>query len=160
FGKEQGEALYAPNETSTGGQAEPRQKSAWLRSLGALLAGFVVVVILSVATDAVLRAVRVFPSAGQVMSNALFLLATVYRTAYGIAGSYVTARLAPNRPLQHALAGGFVGLVLSIAGAVATWKQSATMGPHWYPLALVLTALPAAWVGGRLRQAQINGSRA
>ena len=40
------------------------------------------------------------------MSDALFLLATVYRSLYAVAGSYVTARLAPHRPMKHALAGG------------------------------------------------------
>jgi hypothetical protein len=84
------------------------------------------------------------------MSDALFLLATVYRTVYAIAGSYVTARLAPYGPMQHALLGGVIGLVLSTVGAVATWNQGPEFGPHWYPLALIATALPCAWAGGRL----------
>ncbi len=121
-----------------------------LRSLGALFAGFVVVVALSLGTDLALHATGIFPPLGQPMSDALFLLATVYRTVYAIAGSYVTARLAPNRPMQHALLGGAVGLVLATVGAVATWDQGPEYGPHWYPLALVATALPCAWAGGRL----------
>ena len=121
-----------------------------LRSLGALFAGFVVVVALSLGTDVALHATGIFPPLGQAMSDALFLLATVYRTVYAIAGSYVTARLAPNRPMQHALLGGAVGLVLATVGAVATWNKGPEFGPHWYPLALVATALPCAWAGGRL----------
>jgi hypothetical protein len=121
-----------------------------LRSLGALFAGFVVVVAPSLGTDLALHATGIFPPLGQPMSDALFLLATVYRTVYAIAGSYVTARLAPNRPMQHALLGGAVGLVLATVGAVATWNRGPEFGPHWYPLALVATALPCAWAGGRL----------
>ena len=121
-----------------------------LRSLGALFAGFVVVVAFSLGTDLALHATGIFPPLGQPMSDALFLLATVYRTVYAIAGSYVTARLAPNRPMQHALLGGAIGLVLATVGAVATWNQGPAFGPHWYPLALVATALPSAWAGGRL----------
>ena len=121
-----------------------------LRSLGALFAGFVVVVVLSLGTDLVLHATGIFPPLGQRVSDALFLLATAYRTVYAIAGSYVTARLAPNRPMQHALLGGAVGLVLATVGAVATWNKGPEFGPHWYPLALVATALPSAWAGGRL----------
>jgi hypothetical protein len=68
------------------------------RSIAALLAGFVIVVILSLGTDAVLHAAGIFPPLGQIMSNALFLLATVYRTIYAVVGSYVTARLAPIGP--------------------------------------------------------------
>jgi hypothetical protein len=46
------------------------------RSIGAVLAGFVVVVLLSLGTDVVLHATRVFPPWGQPMDDALFLLAT------------------------------------------------------------------------------------
>jgi hypothetical protein len=122
-----------------------------LRSIGAVFAGFVVVVVLSLGTDWALRSTGVFPPWGQPMSDALFLLATVYRTLYAVAGSYVTAWLAPHRPMKHALAGGLVGLVLSTVGAVATWDRGPDFGPHWYPLALVATAMPCAWAGGRLR---------
>jgi hypothetical protein len=84
------------------------------------------------------------------------LLATVYRILFGVAGSYVTARLAPDRPLQHALLGGVIGLGLSIAGAAATWNKGPAFGPHWYPLALVFTALPTAWIGGKLCLMQLR----
>jgi len=126
------------------------------RSVGALLAGFLAVVILSIGTDALLHAMGIFPPLGQPMSDALFLLATAYRIVYGVAGSYLTARLAPDRPMQHALVGGAVGLVLSIVGAVATWNRVPSLGPHWYPLALVATALPCAWLGGKLRLMQLR----
>jgi hypothetical protein len=127
-----------------------------LRSIGAVFAGFVVVVVLSLGTDAVLHATGVFPGWGEPMSDALFLLATAYRTLYAVAGSYLTARLAPHRPMKHALAGGVVGLVLSTLGAVATWDRGPEFGPHWYPLALVVTAMPCAWAGGRFRSMQLR----
>jgi len=127
------------------------------RSVGALLAGFIAVVILSLGTDSALRALGVFPPLGQPMSDGLFLLATVYRTVYAVAGSYLTARLAPDRPMGHALVGGAIGLVLSLAGALATWNRGPAFGPHWYPLALVATAMPCAWAGGRLRLEQVQG---
>lgn len=116
----------------------------------ALLAPFPVVVVLSLGTDLVLHRTGVFPAWGQAMSDALFLLATLYRTVYGVLGSYLTARLAPNRPMGHALTGGVIGQVLSIVGAVTTWNKGPEFGPHWYPLALVVTAMPCAWVGGKL----------
>jgi hypothetical protein len=127
----------------------PPPPSIW-RSVGALFGGFVVVVVLSLGTDLALHSAGVFPPWGQPMSDALFALATVYRTVFAVAGSYVTARLAPHSPMKHALIGGVVGLVLSTAGAVATWDKGPEFGPHWYPLALVATALPCAWAGGRL----------
>ena len=84
------------------------------------------------------------------MSDALFLLATAYRTVYGAAGSYIAARLAPDRPMTHALALGVVGLALSTVGAIATWGRGPAFGPHWYPLAVIAIAMPCAWAGGRL----------
>ena len=37
------------------------------------------------------------------MSGRLFLLAFAYRFVFDVAGSYLTARLAPDRPMRHAL---------------------------------------------------------
>jgi hypothetical protein len=91
------------------------------------------------------------------MSDAPPLLATVYRSIPAIVGSYIMARLAPDRAMQHALAGGAVGLVLNVVGAVLAWNKVSTLGPHWYPLALVATAIPCAWAGGELRLMQLRG---
>ncbi len=134
--------------------AHPRQIG---RSIGALFAGFLTVVVLSIGTDVVLHVLGILPPLGQRMSDALCALATIYRTLYAVAGSYVTARLAPYRPMQHALAGGAVGLVLSTIGAIATWNSGPAYGPHWYPVALIVTAMPSAWAGGRLRVMQLRG---
>jgi len=124
------------------------------RSILALPAGIVVGVALSIGTDALLHAAGIFPELGRPMSDALFVLATTYRIVYSILGSYVIARLAPNRPMQHALLGGAIGLLVSIIGAVATWNRD--LGPHWYPVALAVTALPCAWLGGKIRLIQLR----
>lgn len=131
---------------------EPATQRSTLRSIGALFAGFVAVVILSIGTDMVLHATGVFVPPGRTMSDALFLLATAYRTVYGIAGSYLTARLAPRRPMLHALVGGGIGTAIATLGAILTWNQP-EFGPHWYPLALVALGMPTAWAGGKLRTA-------
>ena len=128
------------------------------RRFGAVIAGLLAVIVLSIGTDAVMHAVGVFPPIGQPMTDAhlSLLLATFYRSVYGVAGSYLAARLAPDRPMQHAMAVGIVGLALSIAGVVATWNAGPEFGPRWYPLALVATALPCAWAGGKLRAMQVR----
>jgi hypothetical protein len=118
----------------------------WWPSARAVLVGFLATVILSVATDALLHGTGIFPPFGQPMSDALFALATAYRIAYGIAGAWIVARLAPDRPLQHALVFGLIGLVLSSAGAAAMWDA----GPAWYSLAIIAISLPCAWIGGKL----------
>jgi hypothetical protein len=122
-----------------------------LRRIGAVLAGLVAIFAVTTATDVVMHLTGVFPpSYAPPMSTALFLLAFGYRFVFDVAGSYLTARLAPDRPMRHALALGAVGLALSIAGAV-TMRGA---GPAWYPIALAVSALPCAWLGARLRGAR------
>ena len=124
--------------------------SRWLRSVGAVVGGALIGIVLSVATDAALRAVKVLPELGVPAGSPVLALATLYRTVYGVLGAYATARWAPRRPMLHVTVLGVLGLLASTAGAVATWSQEAVYGPHWYPLALVVLALPTAWLGGWL----------
>lgn len=133
---------------SVDGSANPPRSAG--RSIWAIVAGVVAVIVLSLGTDALLHGTGVFPPVGRPMSDALFALATAYRVVYGIVGGYIAARIAPRRPMFHALILGLVGMVLSVIGAIATWNAGPEFGPKWYPLALVNTALPGAWIGGRL----------
>ena len=125
------------------------------RSIWAVVAGFLVVVVLSLGTDAVMHLLHIFPPLGQGMSDGLFVLATIYRTIYAILGSYVTARLAPSRPMWHAMIGAVVGTIMGTVGAAVTWNKT-ELGPHWYPLALIATGFPCAWIGGKIREMQIS----
>ena len=136
--------------------AVPRRRG---RSALALITGLVVGVILSLGTDQVLHVLGVYPPWGQTMSDGLFLLATGYRIVYTIIGSYVAARLAPYRPMWHAMVLGVVGLVVSIAGAAATWNSEPPLGPHWYGVAVALISIPCAWIGGRIYELQSDAGR-
>jgi hypothetical protein len=125
----------------------PRQLG---RSIGAVVAGLVTIIVTHTGTDAVLHALGVFPPAGYAMSSALFVLATSYRIVFSVFGAALTARLAPARPLKHALVLGSIGVVGSLAGLLATLGRGPEFGPLWYPLALILTSLPACWLGAKL----------
>lgn len=125
----------------------PRQ---WGRSVGAVLAGLVAIVVSHTGTDALLHAFGVYPPAGQTMSDTLFGLAATYRIVLAVAGCALTARLAPARPLAHTLVLGGIGTLGSLAGLLAMLGKGPELGPLWYPLLLVLTALPCAWLGARL----------
>lgn len=120
------------------------------RRVLAIVAGLAVGIIPAVGTDALMHATGIFPPTGQGMSDGLFLLATAYRTLYGVASSYVVARLAPDRPMAHVLWLGAAGMAVSLIGAIATWNAGPAFGPHWYPVSLVVLALPTAWLGGTL----------
>ena len=139
------------------GAAKPRRSIA--RSIGAIFAGLLFIVVLSILTDVVMHATGVYPPWFHYMPDSLFLLATAYRIVYSILGSYLTARLAPDRPMLHALILGVVGVLLSIAGALSTWNKGPEFGPKWYPVALIVMAIPLAWVGGKLRAKQAQASK-
>lgn len=117
-----------------------------LKSVVAVVAGFLVVVALSVATDQILHATGIMPRDYLVASMAALALA--YRTVYTILGSLVTARLAPRKPMKHALILGGIGTIAGVAGAVAT--SGMNLGPAWYAWAVGLEGLPCAWIGARL----------
>lgn len=118
-----------------------------LKSIGAVSAGLLFIFITHIGTDQVMHATGVFPPAGQPMFDTEeLLLASFYRGIYSIIGCCIAARLAPRRPMQHALILGGIGVLLSTVGAVAFWD----MGPVWYPLGLIALSLPYAWVGGKL----------
>ena len=48
-------------------------------------------------------------------------------------------------PVLHALALRVVRLVLDSAGAASAMMKQ--LGPNWYPIAIVVAALPCAWLG-------------
>jgi hypothetical protein len=129
-----------------------------LQSVVAVVAGAVAGIVVTLITDAVLHKVGVFPPSGQPAGDGPLVLATLYRTVYGVAGAYITARLAPSRPMLHVMALGALGLIASLAGAVATWNKIEIYGPHWYPVALVVVALPQSWLGAKIRERQLRGA--
>jgi hypothetical protein len=146
----------APAQVAMTETAAPRQIG---RSVVAVLAGAIAGVAVTLGTDALLQAVGVFPpssrtTSGPPMADNLLLLATAYRTVYGVAGSYLTARLAPYRPMLHVLILGAIGTVLGIVGVVVTWGKPGVIGHEWYPIALAVLAIPQSWLGGLLHRAR------
>lgn len=119
------------------------------RSVLAIVAGFVVVVVLSLSVDEALHLLKVYPPWGEPMWDpALNALALSYRIVITVLSGYVTARLAPRNPMKHILVGGLIGVVFGLAGVVGAMKIP--MGPIWYPVAIAATGFPSVWLGGRL----------
>ncbi len=122
-----------------------------LKSIGAVVAGFVAIFVLSYGTDAVLEAAGILQAGAPLpMRGAELLIAAIliYRLAYSVVGCYLAARLAPSHHMRHALVLGALGFVGSIGGAMSAMQQS--LGPAWYAWGLVVFALPCAWLGGKL----------
>lgn len=118
------------------------------KSIWAVVAGVLVIIVVTTLVDIVLHAIGVFPPMDQPINDALALLATSYRIVISVGGAWLTARLAPDKPMKHAMILGVVGTVLGLVGVVATWNRG--IGPRWYPIALAVLAIPQCWAGGRL----------
>ena len=121
-----------------------------LESVVAVIGGVFVGAVCSMGTDAVLRAIKVFPSAGAPMAAALFAVAAGHRAVWAVVGSLVAGRIGGARPMLHAMIVGGLNLFANGAGTLATWHRGPELGPKWYPITLTLLALPCAWLGGWL----------
>lgn len=117
------------------------------KSVLAVVAGVFFIIIVTTLVDIALYTTGVY-SPNEPLSDSLAALATAYRIPIAVIGAWLTARLAPRKPVKHALILGGVGAVLGLIGAVATWGNG--LGPHWYPIALIILALPQCWLGGWL----------
>lgn len=120
-----------------------------LRLIGAVIVGFLLVVVLSTAVDAVLHKAGVYPPASEgLWDPGLNALALAYRCAITVLAGYVCARLAPPPKMRAVWVLAVLGLCGGLAGVFATWNLN--LGPHWYPIALAVTAIPTVWLGGWL----------
>lgn len=117
-----------------------------LKSIGAILAGIIAGAVLSIGTDFILEKTGIFPPQKQgFFIWWMLLLALVYRGIYTIVSGYVTAALAPNRPVRHSVILGIIGVVVTLLGSIANWDKSAA----WYPIALILITFPCTLLGGK-----------
>jgi hypothetical protein len=119
-----------------------------LRSIGAVSAGLLTMYLLCVLTDRLLVAIHLLPSPEMHRPHTLAFLAIVisYCALYTLVGGYVTARLAPIRPVAHAVVLGVLGMALSTLGTMNNWQ----IGNGWNAIALVGEGIPLCWAGALL----------
>ena len=118
------------------------------RSVWAIVAGVLVIIVVTTLVDIALHIAGVFPPMDQPLDDRLSAIALSYRIVITIAAAYLTARLAAADPMKHAMILGYVGVVLGLVGVVATWNLG--LGPRWYPISLPLLAIPQCWAGGKI----------
>jgi hypothetical protein len=118
------------------------------KSIGAVVAGIMVIFFLSHVTDYILEhtGLMKLPFADNPLWVMLFVV--IYRNAYIVAGSYITATLAPQKPMRHSIILACIGFVLGVLGAIAMWD----VPPRWYPVVLIVLGWPSVWLGGWLKQ--------
>lgn len=120
-----------------------------VKSILAVLAGLIFIGFTHTLTDTILETSGVFPPPSEGLHVTwMVLLALGYRIVFSIAGCFLTAKLAPQNPMKHALILGFIGVFLATFGAAVAIPLN--LSPTWYPIALIIVTLPCAWLGGRL----------
>lgn len=72
-------------------------------TIWSVVAGVGVIIVVTTLVDIALHVTGVFPPMSQPINNALALLATSYRIVISVGGAWLTARLAPEKPLKHAM---------------------------------------------------------
>lgn len=128
------------------------------RSVGAVVAGALVIVGVTILVDVLLHVVGFYPPMDQPINDVQSAVGTCYRIVIGIAGAWLTARLAPDRPMKHALILGYIGTALGIVGLVANWNKA--LGPRWYAVAHVVLAIPEVWIGAKIHELRSSKSAA
>ena len=117
------------------------------RSIWSVVAGVIFVIVVTTVVDVAFHLLEIYPR-DQPLDNSRALVATSYRVVIGVIGAYLTASLAPRKPMKHALVLGVVGACLGLIGVAVSWGRN--LGPMWYPIALVVLAIPQSWLGGKL----------
>lgn len=129
-----------------------------LRSILALAAGYIAILILTIVLLLVLG--TFFPNAFLSTPGVLVILACDF--LFFAVGGYVAAALAPHSQLRHAL---WLGAILVLFGVVmVVWvgfspAEGAGKEPLWYQVGRVLVTMPAVLVGGS-RQVSMQQKKA
>ncbi len=118
-----------------------------LKSILAVIAGFLTVAVLSTVTDEILHATNIMPRLNILPMNDA-LLALTYRSVFTVLGGFVTAWLAPQNAMKHVWILAGIGLLGGLGGALGTPGY----GPEWYKWAIAIEAIPLVWLGGKLKK--------
>ena len=126
----------------------------WLRSVLAIVAGFILIGLLAIGTDGIAHAIRpeIFGPNSSTSNVPYLIIAIIYVGVYATAGCWLAATLAGRRPMLHALILGLLGLVFNLAAVPGMWA----LFPHWYTVVSLILVMPFAWLGGRIRERQLE----
>jgi hypothetical protein len=116
------------------------------KSIGAVIAGFLTAIFLTVGTDAVMEGIGFFSTNPETYTSRMLFVALVYRTVFTGLGGFVIGKLAPYKPMNHVAVMAVISALLGIGGIVAEWN----MIEHWFPITQAVLAFPFVWYGGKL----------
>lgn len=120
-----------------------------LRSIGAIIGGYVAYLILSIIGGVILT--LSFPGAvnqGVLNPTAGFLVGSlIFSVIFAIIGGYITASIAQSAEITHALALGGVMVLLGVISLVI----GSSPQPIWAQVVGLILPIPSVYLGGRMR---------
>lgn len=119
------------------------------RSTRAVVVGLVIVLALTIAGYFAARGLGLIVPGTIPPERDLFLFNLCFMM-FMMIGGYATAKLAPFDPKNHTISLGVILTVLGLIGSIA--QSLAHYGPNWFGWLLVLSGLPFAWLGGKIKR--------
>ena len=121
-----------------------------MRSILPIAAGFLFIAVLTLGTDVLVRVAfpDAFDESGHTEKLPLLIFSLVDLGIYTIVGCYLAARLAPSRPMWHALVVGVLGLIFLVADTIELWPKA----PTWFNVLSLAPMMLYAWIGGKLAE--------
>jgi hypothetical protein len=119
------------------------------RSTRAVVVGLVIVLALTIAGYFAARGLGLIVPGTIPPERDLFLFNLCFMM-FMMIGGYATAKLAPFDPRNHTISLGVILTVLGLIGSIA--QSLAHYGPNWFGWLLVLSGLPFAWLGGKIKR--------
>jgi hypothetical protein len=121
------------------------------KSVGVILLAFVINALLSVVTDFLLESIGILPDPNQgLFETWAILLVLFYRGVYTVFAGFIVAKLAPGKPLMHAVILGAIGTLITLL-AVSNPSFS-DKAPMWFGYTLAAIIIPCAWLGVKIHK--------
>jgi len=131
-----------------------------LRSIGAVLAGFVVMAVTIMVGTIALTAALIPggiatmrpPQSGTVAPSGYLAANLALSFLAAVLGGYLTVRLAASAPVIHALALGTLLMIMGMVTVAQAGDAGSSAGqPSWYPWVITTLGVVGVMAGGMLR---------
>ena len=121
------------------------------KSVGAVLAGLITIVILSGVASAILTKTDVFPKGKLPLHGSLLVVISIliYQAIIYAVGCFATIKLTPRDPMRYVLVLGGLGAILNLLSGLGLAKKDGAVF-FWFYFALAVLSLLVAWLSGKL----------
>jgi hypothetical protein len=123
-----------------------------LRSIGSVVLGYVVMAVITIAGTSAAAALLIprgtkttAPGPPPPLTSSYLAANLTVSALAAVAGGYLTARMAPGRPMLHV---GVLGLFMVAMSILSSRSPMSAGQPEWYKLVLPVIGVLGAVVGG------------